>query len=604
MCGIAGHLAFPRADPQAVARMSARLAHRGPDGAGALDEGCLALGHRRLSIIDLAGGAQPIWNEERTVAVVLNGEIYNHRALRAELAARHAFRTRSDTEVLVHLWEEEGEAMLPRLRGMFAFALWDARARRLVLARDAFGEKPLYWAEGPFGLAFASELPALRAGGFPLGGLDRAALADYLALLYVPAPRTILAGAHKLPAGHLLVADERGALVRRWYAPPAPGSGGPPDPAALSATLAEAVGLRLESDVPVAALLSGGLDSSAVVALLAQATGPGLRTFSVGFGAADDELPFARLVAERYRTQHTELVVAPDALAQTEEAFAACGEPFGDSSVVPTVAVCKAVAREVKVVLTGDGGDEFFAGYGRVRLAGQLPSSRALGALVGALTRLPLPRASTLERAGRTVAARGLARAVALLEVFSPRERAALLGPKAPEPGHAQLVRELEARLPGASDADCALAFDLGVYLPEDLLMKADLSSMHSSLEARAPLLDAPLAALAVPAPAAAKLAAPEGKAHLREAVRALLPAPILARRKRGFGAPVAAWLAGPLAPLLRERVLAPSARLKQHLEPRAVDRVARQALAGRGNPHQAWALLALESWLLRPEAA
>ncbi|MBS2021163.1 MAG: asparagine synthase (glutamine-hydrolyzing) [Deltaproteobacteria bacterium] len=605
MCGLTGQLAFPRADTQAVARATELLAHRGPDGRGTLDEGCLAIGHVRLSIIDVAGGAQPIWNEDRTVAVVFNGEIYNHKALHAELQGRHTFKTRSDTEVMVHLYEERGEAMFPLLRGMFALAIWDANKRTLLLARDAFGEKPLVYALpdapefqgqdgdrcalGPRGISFGSELTAVRSLA-PSAEVDRAALEQYLALLYVPAPRTILRGVKKLPAGHVLRASEQGVSVRRWYTPPRPGIGTRPDRELLQATLQEAVTLRLESDVPVAALLSGGLDSSAVVALLAKTVGPGLRTFSVGFGAADDELPYARLVAERYQTAHRELVLTLDALAHTEAALAANPEPFGDSSIVPMLAVSKAVAREVKVVLTGDGGDELFGGYGRVRTAGRLPHSRLLGRALSFAAPFAGGKERGLLRAGQALSTRGLSRALSLWEVFQVREREALLGEAAP------LSFPLD--LDDATDADAALAFDLGVYLPDDLLFKADTASMHASLEARAPFLDVPLATLAIPPPAGEKFAHPEGKSLLRDAIHELLPAPILARKKRGFGAPVASWLPGPLRPLITDLVRAPTARLKQHLDATAVDACVDESLAARGNPHQAFALLALEAWL------
>ena len=612
MCGIAGHLAFPRADPEAVRRMTCALAQRGPDGEGFYAEGPIALGHRRLSIIDLAGGAQPIWNEDRTIAVICNGEIYNYRELREELRARHAFRTGSDTEVLVHLYEDEDTGMLRRLRGMYALALWDARRRRLLLARDPLGEKPLYYREGdesPQGAAssrslqFASDPRALRKAGAGQGAIAREALSDYLELLYIPAPRTLRAGVRKLPAGHYLLADEAGIGLHRHYQPPSPGSAPSRQlaPQALLESLRESVRLRLRSDVPIAALLSGGIDSSAVVALMAQELGPGVRTFAVGFGAPDDELPHARAVALRWKTEHRELIIGPDAVAQTAEALASFGEPFGDSSAVPAVAVCKAVAREAKVVLTGDGGDELFAGYDRYRLLGRLPHLRAARLLSPLLDRLPLPRKAALQRAARAISSRGGARYRALVEVFPAAERAALLGLagcSAPRVADFPAATDFPAAandVDSANDVDAALAFDLNTYLPDDLLAKADAASMRWGLEWRSPLVDPVLAALVVPLAAQQKQSQTSGKLLFKQALRGLLPDEILARKKRGFGAPVEAFLRGPLRAQVQELLLAKDGRVKSLLEPRAVDAAVNPVLAGRGNAHQAWALYALE---------
>jgi asparagine synthase (glutamine-hydrolysing) len=590
MCGIAGHLAFPRADPEAVRRMAAALAHRGPDGDGFLDDGPVSLGHRRLAIIDLAGGDQPIWNEDRTVAVILNGEIYNYRELRAELSPRHTLRTQSDTEVLVHLYEDQGDALVDRLRGMFAFALWDSRKQRLLCARDRLGEKPFVYAERQGGLAFASELGALAAGGFVEGQVDREALSDYLELLYVPAPRTIFAGVKKLPAAHLLVADASGVQLRRYWTPPTPGSrrGEHFSAPALRTALEEAVRLQLRSDVPVAALLSGGLDSASVVALMARELGAPVRTFSVGFGQADDELPFARLVAERYRTDHHEILLRDGVVEQAQAAFSAYGEPFGDSSSVPTVAICREVARHSKVVLTGDGGDELFAGYGRYRQVLRLPHLRALRRAGRVIERLPnFPRRSTLRRALAAMGAKGAAKVRALTEVFSSGEREALLGFSRTSP----LGADLE------SDADAAIAFDLRTYLPDDLLYKVDTASMAAGLESRSPLLDHTLAELAVPWPIDDKQDLRRGKLQLIAAVRDLLPEAILGRKKRGFGSPVDAWLRGPLRPLVGDWLRPPGAKVRGWLDGPAIDATLAKLDQGKGNGHQVWALLALEAW-------
>ncbi len=572
--------------------MAAAVAHRGPDGEAFFAAGPIALGHRRLSIIDLAGGAQPQFNEEGTVAVVCNGEIYNYRELATELRPRHLFRTESDTEVLVHLYEDYGEEMVPRLRGMFAFALWDSRRERLLAARDRFGEKPfLYsWTEGVF--TFASEMVAMRAAGQALGDIDLEALSDYLELLYIPAPRTIFTRVHKLPAGHLLAADRTGVRIRPYWDAPVPGSRSESraaSPADLRRLLEEAVRLRLRSDVPVAALLSGGIDSSAVVGLMAKELGPGVKTFSVGFGRDDDELQYARVVAERHRTDHSELMVRDDTVAQTAEALAAYSEPFGDSSAVPTVALCREVARHVKVVLTGDGGDELFAGYGRYRQLARFPHLSFASVAAPWIERLPyFRRRGSLRRLSSLVGSRGMARYRALVEVFSLVERCTLLGQRA-------RTAASPANLP--NDVDSALSFDLTVYLPDDLLVKMDIASMRWGLEARAPLLDHVLADMAVPLNVTTKQSRTEGKLIFKAAVADLVPPAILRRKKRGFGSPVESWLAGPLRPMLEDFLRPRNAWVRGFMDGKALDLILDRTAVRSGNAHQAWALLALEAW-------
>ncbi|MBS2027847.1 MAG: asparagine synthase (glutamine-hydrolyzing) [Deltaproteobacteria bacterium] len=590
MCGISGHIAFPRANLEAVRTMTAALAHRGPDGDGFYDGGAVALGHRRLAIIDLATGEQPIFNEDKTVAVVLNGEIYNYKELREELRAHHKLETQSDTEVLVHLYEDLGDRMVEKLRGMFAFALWDAKQQRLLIARDRFGEKPLVYAERNGTLAFASELRALVAAGFVDGAIDRDALSDYLELLYIPAPRSIYAGAKKLPAGHLLIADAKGVRIQRYWQPPVPGTRKGQSDAVpeLRAALEEAVRLQLRSDVPVAAMLSGGLDSASVVALMARELSKPVRTFSVGFGMADDELPFARAVAERYKTEHQQILITDGVEELTRHAFAAYSEPFGDSSSVPTVAICREVAKHSKVVLTGDGGDELFAGYGKYRDVLKLPHVPFVERAAELVEKLPqFPRRSTVRRGAAAIGARGAARARAMIEVFSPGEREALLG--------LSRTAELGPELP--SDADSAIAFDLQTYLPDDLLFKVDTASMRASLESRSPMLDHHLAELAIPLPIGAKQDATRGKRGLVAAMRDLLPPEILDRPKRGFGSPVDAWLKGPLRGMVADLLSSPGARVRQWLSTEGLDATLERLNEGRGNAHQVWALLAMESW-------
>jgi asparagine synthase (glutamine-hydrolysing) len=592
MCGIAAHFSMPGADPETVRRMLGTLRHRGPDDEGSYAEGPIALGHRRLSIIDVAGGAQPIFNEDRTVAVVFNGEIYNYRELAAELSHKHLFRTQSDTEVLVHLYEEHGTDMLARLRGMFAFVLWDARKHAVFAARDRFGEKPLVYLEGRGGLWLASEVRALAQAGLPLGSVSPQAVAEYLSLLYIPAPASIWSNVRKLEAGHMLLADKHGVRVRRYWSPPRPGAWAT-EPAGIVARtrelLEESARLRLRSDVPIAVLLSGGVDSSTVAALAARASGARLKTFSVGFGRPDDELPQAREVALRYGTDHEEIVIRENLHEVVPRALAAFSEPFGDSSAVPCVEVFLEVARHVKVVLTGDGGDELFAGYDRYRQVAALPHLPLGGALARTLDRLPETRGLQRVRRGvRVLTGRRGARYRALIEVFSARERERLLG---------IVPAALGVPDDESTDADAALAFDLGVYLPDDLLVKTDITSMAASVEARCPLLDHQLAEWVIPAPIGAKQSRRRGKLLLEAATRDLLPPHVYSRPKRGFGSPVEQWLRGPLRALFEDTVMSPQARIRDWLDSRSIREVGRAVLEGRSSGHQGWALLALEAW-------
>src|SRR5918999_3705502 len=510
MCGIAGIASRAGAvDPERLRAMSATLVHRGPDSDGELLDGPVGLAARRLSIIDLEHGDQPIANEDGTVHVVQNGEIYNFGELRAELErAGHRFSTRCDTETLVHLYEEHGEGFAERLRGMFAVAVWDARRRRLVLARDRYGIKPFYYRDGGGELAFASELRAL-----PRGEVDLDALEAFLAFNSVPAPYSIFAGTRKLPAGHLLVWEEGRIRIER-YARPAPVSASEvrdEDPAELAeelrARLRDSVRAHLVADVPVGVFLSGGVDSSLLAALAAQESPEPLRTFSIGFAEASfDERAEARRVAERYGTRHRELLLRPDVpelLPALAEAF---DEPFADSSALPTYLVSRLAAEDVKVALSGEGGDELFGGY-------YTYAADALAMRVGRLARLARPlvdrlpsssaRASFDYKAKRFM--RGahlppLERHHAWKEIFSADARAELRGARsAYDP--VDLLRERFAETAGADLLARLQDVDLGLYLVDDLLVKTDRASMAHSLEARVPYLDAHVAGLALALP-------------------------------------------------------------------------------------------------------
>src|SRR4051812_16881792 len=511
MCGICGIASATAPSLDAVRAMSRALRHRGPDSAGEVATGPVALAARRLAIIDLEHGDQPIATEGDAVTVVQNGEIYNHRELAAQLRG-HAFRTRCDTEVIGHLYEEHGLRAFERLRGMFAIALWDARERRLVLARDRFGIKPLFHARlRDGGFAFASELRALAlAPGFGRE-LDPAALEAYLTFNSIPGPLTAYAAAHKLRPGHWLTWDERtGAVETGRWARPAPVAAGAVrrEPASVLAhelreRLRDSVRAHLVSDVPVGVLLSGGIDSSALTALAATESREPVRTVSIGFKERSfDELAQARLVARRYGTDHHELIVEPDAAQLLPEIVRAADEPLGDSSALPTYLVSQLAAQHVKVVLSGEGGDELFGGYETYAadlLAARVgPLARRLAPLV---ERLPsgngrVPLDYKLKRFTRAAHLGPLEAHHGWKEIFAPEARRALLGGVATDP--LAPYRERWAETEGAEPLARLQDLDLGLYLVDDLLHKTDRMSMAHSLEARVPFLDAHVAELAL----------------------------------------------------------------------------------------------------------
>ena len=607
MCGICGIASADGAiDPGRLADMSATLVHRGPDSDGALVDGAVGLAARRLSIIDLETGDQPIANEDGTVHVVQNGEIYNYKELRFELErAGHEFRTHGDTEVLVHLYEEYGDGFAERLRGMFALAIWDSPRRRLVLARDRFGIKPLYYRDVRGELAFASELRAL-----PRGDIDLDALEAFLAFNSVPAPFTIFRETRKLPAGHLLVWQDGETTLQR-FARPAPAAADDvrnDDEAELveelRARIRDSVRAHLVSDVPVGVLLSGGVDSSLLAALAAQESSEPLRTFSIGFEERSfDELADARLVADRYETNHHELVLRPDAARLLPALAEAFDEPFADSSALPTYLVCELAAREVKVALSGEGGDELFGGY--YTYAADLLALRAapLARVARPLVeRLPTStaKASFDYRAKRFVRAAHLPpleRHHGWKEIFAPDARAELTGRRSPfDP--VDLLRTRFAETERAELLARLQDVDLGTYLVDDLLVKTDRASMAHSLEARVPYLDTVVAILALALPTRHKLRGLRKKVLLRKAAEPLVPHAIVRGRKRGFSIPAAAWLRGDLEPFARD-VLSPSTvRNQGFFRPEAVTRILDDHVAGREDlSRQLWGLLAFTLW-------
>jgi asparagine synthase (glutamine-hydrolysing) len=605
VCGICGIVsANGSAVAERAAAMSATLVHRGPDSFGEFSDGNVALAARRLSIIDLETGDQPIANEDGTLHVVQNGEIYNYRELRHELErAGHRFRTHGDTEVLLHLYEEHGDGFAERLRGMFAVAIWDARRRRIVLARDRFGIKPLYYRAADGALSFASELRAL-----PRGEIDLDALEAFLAFSSIPAPLTIFREIRKLPAGHLL-SWEDGRLELRRYARPAPATEVRDEEEAelveeLRSRLRDSVRAHLVSDVPVGVLLSGGVDSALLAALAAEESSEPLRTFSIGFEERTfDELADARRVAELYSTQHRELVLRPDAALLLPALAEAFDEPFADSSALPTYLVSQLAADDVKVALSGEGGDELFGGY-------YTYAADLLAARYGGLARLAAPvverlpssnaRASFDYRAKRFVRAAHLPpleRHHGWKEIFSADAREELTGRRSGfDPVELLRARYLETE--GAEELARLQDVDLGVYLVDDLLVKTDRASMAHSLEARVPYLDTVVTNLALALPTRHKVRGLSKKVLLRKAAAPLLPREIVHGKKRGFSIPAAAWLRGELEPFARETLSPAVLRRQGFFEPRAVERLLDDHVAGREDlSRQLWNLLAFTLW-------
>jgi asparagine synthase (glutamine-hydrolysing) len=609
VCGICGiAVSNGGVDPARLAGMSATLVHRGPDSDGTLADGPVGLAARRLAIIDLETGDQPIANEDGTVHVVQNGEIYNYAELRGELErAGHRFSTTGDTEVIVHLYEQDGDAFAERLRGMFAIAIWDSRRRRLVLARDRYGIKPLYFRAGVRGLEFASELRAL-----PRGEIDLDALEAFLAFNAVPAPFSIFRETRKLPPGSLLVWDEGAqAPTLERFARPAPLRAAEirrGDEAELEeelrARLRDSVRAHLVSDVPVGVLLSGGIDSSLLTALAAQESGEAVRTFSIGFEERSfDELADARLVAGQYGTRHRELVLQPDAALLLPALAEAFDEPFADSSALPTYLVSQLAAEDVKVALSGEGGDELFGGY--YTYAADLLALRA-----GGLARLARPlverlpsssaRASFDYKAKRFV--RGaqlppLERHHAWKEIFSADARAELRGERSAfDP--VDLLRDRFAETHGAELLARLQDVDLGLYLVDDLLVKTDRASMAHSLEARVPYLDPVVTNLALALPTRLKVRGLRKKVLLRRAAAPLLPRRIVYGKKRGFSIPAAAWLRGDLEPFARDVLSRETLDRQGYFEPGPVRRLIDEHVAGREDlSRQLWGLIAFTLW-------
>jgi asparagine synthase (glutamine-hydrolysing) len=600
MCGIAG-IVGPAASRHHVAlgRMMAALRHRGPDGQGsAAFDDCL-LAHTRLSVVDVAGGRQPMLSPDGGTAVVFNGEIYGYLELRAELRREYAFRTQSDTETLLALHARDGAAMLDRLPGMFAFALWDGRRRELFCARDRFGEKPFFYATGSDGsFVFASELKAIVASGLVDVTIDPDSVVHYLRYLYVHPHRTIYRNVHVLPPAHRLLWRDGRIDAARYWKLPAPTRQIDVGEAVerFRTLLTAAVGNQMIADVPVGAFLSGGLDSSTIVALAAREHSR-CKTFSFGFGPVIDELPFARGIAERYGTEHIELSDGTADLPGLLETMAdVYDEPFGDSSNIPTYMLCRLARRHVTVALTGEGADELLGGYSYwYRSLYDMERARNRGAFVGALGRLiaamcrrtgvPVP-----EWAGRSVGGSALSRQFQTLCARHAAQAACF--------DDSEISRLVPGIFPagtpsGADRLDDILRGDLTTYLPGDILVKTDRASMAHGLELRAPFLDWEFASFCVSLPLQLKITHRADKVILRRAFADTWTDAVRRRGKQGFGAPVSEWLQRPGVRALKQEILGDSRNA-------VYDLVSYDAAteAAERNDYRSWALLVLALWM------
>ncbi|NOT34365.1 MAG: asparagine synthase (glutamine-hydrolyzing) [Candidatus Eisenbacteria bacterium] len=615
MCGIAGVFDPAGGRPAAewLDQACARLAHRGPDDDGVHLEDGVGLAFRRLAIVDLATGAQPLSNETGDVWIVFNGEIYNHVELRRELEGHgHRYRTLSDTESIVHGYEQWGDAVVEHLRGMFAFAIWDRPRRRLLCARDRLGIKPLYFTRAQGRVLFASEIKALFA--FP--GVERRvrvpSLVEHLTLRYTAAPDTLFDGIEKLPPGHLLIAEASGITTRRFWDvawEPKLEIGEADALTEVESRLREAVRLRLMSEVPLGALLSGGVDSSLIVSFMSELVDRPVQTFSVGFDAPGpySELPFARRVAEHCRTDHREIMVtAADLLRELPRLVWHQDEPLSEPAAIPTYLVSQLARETVTVVLTGEGGDELFAGYPKyavepwARTLSRWPAALRSVVLDGFVDRLPFGFRK-LQVVARSARFRDEAeRLSSWFAGFAGEERRRLLAPelavhdRAGAAAFGRMLAETTARRP----LDRMLDVDRRLWLPDDLLMKMDKMSMAASIEARVPLLDHPLVEWAARLPDRLKVRGLTGKWLLKQLAYRRLPHEIIDRPKVGFTVPLSPWFRGPLRELVADTLLSPTCLGRGYWRPDALRAVVEDHLSGRRDrARELWTLLTLELW-------
>jgi asparagine synthase (glutamine-hydrolysing) len=617
MCGIAGIVntaADQRVASPAIHRMCQAIIHRGPDDEGIFVKDGVGFGMRRLSIIDLAGGHQPVFNEDRSVWVVFNGEIYNFPQLRADLKSRgHRLATHTDTEVIVHLYEEMGRDCVHQLRGMFAFALYDERRRKVLIARDRLGEKPLHYAFDGKRLLFGSEIKAILAVAPELAQVDRKALRQYVQFGYIPDPATSFSDIKKLPPGHLLELENGKLSVSQYWDLPEYGTHSPASEEEcleeLEQRLEEAVKMRLIADVPLGAFLSGGADSSTIVALMARSSSRPVKTFSIGFREKEfDEIPYARMVAQKFGTEHHELILEPDVVSSVDTLSHSLEEPFGDASALPTYYVSCLARQHVTVALSGDAGDEIFAGYDRYRICLQ---DRSFGWMPDWMRRIYRERLHNL--VPRSMPGRSLTYSISLpwreryiedvslqplqrqMELFSED----FLTPAAGERDPFDQFRDYLERAPTREPLSRLLYLDSKTYLPADILTKVDRMSMLTSLEARAPMVDHIFLEWATGLTSEWKMRGGEQKYILRKlAERVGVPREALHRPKQGFALPLVHWTRHELKDLILRALLEPRTLQRGYVNPPAVRHLLEEHFRGRRNhAGRIWRLLMLELW-------
>ena len=623
MCGICGKLSYTAEDVrrEVLERMCATLFHRGPDADGFYLKPKVGLAQRRLAILDLSPEANPpLCNETEDIWVVFNGEIYNYQDLRADLTSKgHVFQTHGDTEVIVHLYEEYGYEAVERLRGMFAFGLWDSRLQRFFAARDRFGKKPFFYTRNHSGFTFASELSAIRCDPAVSINPNLSAIDEYLTSSYIPAGQTAYQGIYSLPAAHYMVCDLLGNVeLRRYWSPPVaqPSNMSTEESeAAVLELLRESVRLRAVADVPVGAFLSGGIDSGLTVALLSEMTSRPVKTFTIGFGNSGDrdERQLARLVASRYGTDHHECELPPITISAFEDLVHRYGQPFADSSAYPTYAVSKAARESVTVALSGDGGDESFAGYQHYReplqwltgKAGVSPVVRIVGKIASTALK-PAPAYGQLARAARgfsMLSAQLEDRYALQLRCVKPQEAEWLYT----DSFKAELARSQNGRLralrlvreDGEAAIDYMMRHDQNHYLPDCLMTKTDIASMANSLEVRCPFLDHKLVEFASTIPHSLKYKGGRGKLMLRNLAARFLPNEIVVKKKTGFSIPLGSWLAGPMSGLLSQLLSTEASSLHRLIRPEAIKMMISQHVTGkRPWQNRLWALMVLQMWL------
>ncbi|MGP3965778.1 asparagine synthase (glutamine-hydrolyzing) [Nonomuraea sp. 3N208] len=616
MCGIAGMVSTCQPDPDLVRRMCEEIVHRGPDGTGFHFDEHAALGMRRLAIVDLATGDQPVYNEDGQVVAVFNGEIYNFVDLRKALDARgHRLQSAGDSECLVHLYEEYGTDMVHQLRGMFAFAIWDRKHGRLLLARDRVGKKPLYWRSDNDSIWFGSELKSLERDPRLRRDVDPIALHHYLSYQYVPAPWSIYKGVNKLPPGHLLIWEGGQVTVRRYWelsSTPRQVTNEAEEEERLRELLLEATRIRMASERPIGAFLSGGIDSSAVVAAMAMQSPQPVKTFCIGFEESKyDERRKARMVADRYDTDHHELVVTSRLLDVLPRIAWHFDEPFADSSAIPSFYVAHLGQQHVAVALNGDGGDESFGGYQRYILMGksgwipQMPGAvAAISGRIGDLIAERSTSGSLFRRLGwlmQFAAERPSQRYARLMSAFTPKSKIEIYSDELRdllvEVDSYRLLDEAFQQSRAETDLGRILDVDIATYLPGELLVKVDITTMANSLEARSPFLDHHLMEWAAGLPIDYKVRNGKTKLLLKRAISPWLPKEILTSPKQGFGVPLASWLRGELRELAFDVLTDDTARHRGLFRPAVVRDLLHHHIAGADHSVRLWTLLQLELW-------